>query len=467
MLSPTSPLKTRLPFQGSFGGSSGNLLGSKGAPQLSIRATPAFIDDIEAAEWLAEVGLDCYAETFVKNFGKDGGTLLKRSRLAQVKIHHLSQMNIENFDHQKLLIKHIEHTLQFAYHSPVRKQEVMKMVSLIPPEMAASLRLHKNREELMAMSTTGNLRDMLDVEIMTGNHKRADHKQKVKPARRRSFDHAVWNHVHKLRNHSQEVAAVDKLRSGAAVADDSNTTSAAFSRRRWSFGEDLDVDSKSQRAKVYGNRAQEFDMMQKELSLLQHDHLHKYKQLINCERASIFFVHERTRELILCTEDQWYRLPQGCGIAGHSAETGEALNIVNVYEDFRFNQNVDLKTGFRTRSILSQPLRQHRGGGSIIGVIQMVNKIGAEGFDAQDEDTLAVCVQRIADDLNARFRELLNAAEKFSASSVFIGEKGGHLNSPNKNSLTKSTAASRNNQTSKFHAESAGQWSLAQNTSHL
>jgi len=81
----------------------------------------------------------------------------------------------------------------------------------------------------------------------------------------------------------------------------------------------------------------------------------------------------------------------------------------------------------------------------------MINKIGSDGFDLSDEETLAACVQRISDDLNARFKELLHAAEKFSASTVFVGEKGGHLNSPNKNSLTKSTAASRNNQVHKYH----------------
>lgn len=76
----------------------------------------------------------------------------------------------------------------------------------------------------------------------------------------------------------------------------------------------------------------------------------------------------------------------------------------------------------------------------------MINKIGAiPYFDENDEETLAVCVQRIADDLNARFKELLHAAEKFAGNTVFIGEKGGHLSSPNKNTLMKPTAASRNN----------------------
>ena len=37
------------------------------------------------------------------------------------------------------------------------------------------------------------------------------------------------------------------------------------------------------------------------------------------------------------------------GVAGHVATTGETLNIVNAYEDPRFNQEVDLKTGCKHR----------------------------------------------------------------------------------------------------------------------
>ena len=53
-----------------------------------------------------------------------------------------------------------------------------------------------------------------------------------------------------------------------------------------------------------------------------------------------FKVAERSREL---------RFPMSTGVAGHVATTGETLNIVNAYEDPRFNQDVDLKTGCKHR----------------------------------------------------------------------------------------------------------------------
>jgi hypothetical protein len=43
------------------------------------------------------------------------------------------------------------------------------------------------------------------------------------------------------------------------------------------------------------------------------------------------------------------------------------------------------------------------------------------GGDAQDEQALANCVQRIADDMNERFKDLLLVAERFSG-------KGSKLN---------------------------------------
>jgi hypothetical protein len=55
-----------------------------------------------------------------------------------------------------------------------------------------------------------------------------------------------------------------------------------------------------------------------------------------------------------------------------------------------------------------------RGGGAVIGVLQLLNKKGGEFFDSQDEIALANCALKIADDLNERFKSLMSAAEKFS-----------------------------------------------------
>ena len=40
------------------------------------------------------------------------------------------------------------------------------------------------------------------------------------------------------------------------------------------------------------------------------------------------------------------RFPIGKGIAGHVAETGETLNVADVYMDERFNPGIDEQTGW-------------------------------------------------------------------------------------------------------------------------
>eukprot|EP01137_Pigoraptor_chileana_P036465 Opistho-2@32110 len=79
------------------------------------------------------------------------------------------------------------------------------------------------------------------------------------------------------------------------------------------------------------------------------------------------------------------RFPLSKGIAGHVATTGEVLNIVNAYADSRFNKQVDQQTGYKTNTILCMPIRN---GSDIIGVAQMVNKVGG-CFTATDERLFA------------------------------------------------------------------------------
>ena len=66
-----------------------------------------------------------------------------------------------------------------------------------------------------------------------------------------------------------------------------------------------------------------------------------------------------------------FRFPVGTGIAGFVAETGETLNVHDVYKDPRFNASIDQQTGYNTKSILCMPICIR---GQVIGVIQMINK---------------------------------------------------------------------------------------------
>jgi len=52
--------------------------------------------------------------------------------------------------------------------------------------------------------------------------------------------------------------------------------------------------------------------------------------------------------------------------------TGKMLNIKDAYADPRFNQNFDKKTGYKTKSLLTVPIKDTFG--RTTGVMQAVNK---------------------------------------------------------------------------------------------
>ena len=112
-------------------------------------------------------------------------------------------------------------------------------------------------------------------------------------------------------------------------------------------------------------------------------------QLLGADRATIFIVDRERGEIwsrvALGTGE--IRQAIGVGIAGLVAATGETINIADAYADPRFNPEPDLRTGYRTKSLLTFPMvgRNER----VIGVFQVVNKKGGGAFTADDEDTLS------------------------------------------------------------------------------
>lgn len=107
--------------------------------------------------------------------------------------------------------------------------------------------------------------------------------------------------------------------------------------------------------------------------------------LLNTERCSLFLVDAEKQELVSCFHgglDTRLRVPLNRGIVGHTATTGAVVNIPDAYKDPRFDQSVDLKTGFVTRNLLTVPIHNDRG--EIAGVTEMINKIDGGEFDEED-----------------------------------------------------------------------------------
>jgi adenylate cyclase len=133
--------------------------------------------------------------------------------------------------------------------------------------------------------------------------------------------------------------------------------------------------------------------------------------ILNCDRATIFLYDEKTDELwsqvALGMNNQQIRFPSNRGIAGEVFTTGHTVNISDAYQDERFNPQVDLKTGYRTRNILCMPLINKAG--VIIGVTQVLNKRGGCFTRADEKKLKSFSAQASIAIENAKlFNEVLN-----------------------------------------------------------
>jgi cGMP-dependent 3',5'-cyclic phosphodiesterase len=76
------------------------------------------------------------------------------------------------------------------------------------------------------------------------------------------------------------------------------------------------------------------------------------------------------------------------GIAGNVATKGTVANIPDAYEHPQFNQSIDKKSGYRTKAILTMPIKSDD---QVIGVIQLINKVHGNGvFTTEDEDIMMI-----------------------------------------------------------------------------
>lgn len=116
--------------------------------------------------------------------------------------------------------------------------------------------------------------------------------------------------------------------------------------------------------------------------------LREAARVVEADRCSLFIVDRHRNELwsrVAQGAKQEIRVPLGQGIAGSVAQSGEVINLLDAYEDPRFQRDWDVKTNYRTRSVLCVPMRDTRG--DVTGVIQALNAEGGV-FDAEDEELL-------------------------------------------------------------------------------
>ncbi|CUG90589.1 cAMP-specific phosphodiesterase, putative, partial [Bodo saltans] len=111
------------------------------------------------------------------------------------------------------------------------------------------------------------------------------------------------------------------------------------------------------------------------------------------DRASLFLVDKERNELYSTVADSTggneIRFPCGRGIAGVVASTAVGENIRDAYQDDRFNREIDKRFGYRTESVLCEPIVLN---GEVLAVAQLVNKLDEKSgnvstFSAADQES--------------------------------------------------------------------------------
>jgi diguanylate cyclase (GGDEF)-like protein len=80
-------------------------------------------------------------------------------------------------------------------------------------------------------------------------------------------------------------------------------------------------------------------------------------------------------------------LPADRGVAGHVYQTGKAYFTADATVDPHFDASIDRETEYSTASLVAIPIRI---GTEVCGVLELVNRRGANGYSPEDRDLLEI-----------------------------------------------------------------------------
>lgn len=173
--------------------------------------------------------------------------------------------------------------------------------------------------------------------------------------------------------------------------------------------ESLHLDNRTQRGRVDGmvqvglelNRVQDFHVLMDRI-------LSEARRLIHADAGTIYIREGTTLRFAYAQNETLARRGDGphfggflvaasdTSVAGWVGASGEAVNVADAYDipadrPYRFDRTFDRLTGYRTRSLLTLPLRTSAG--RTLGVLQLLNAMDERGrprerFTESDETLL-------------------------------------------------------------------------------
>ncbi len=138
--------------------------------------------------------------------------------------------------------------------------------------------------------------------------------------------------------------------------------------------------------------------------------------LLDADRGTLFLYDAARDELFSRVaggiNSAAIRFPANAGIAGECFSSGRVVNIVDAYNDPRFNPDFDLQTGYRTHSMLCMPIVAR--GERKIGVMQILNRKGGVFGSADERRLQAFSAQAAVAIENAQLFEEVSAERNYN-----------------------------------------------------
>ncbi|RLD30852.1 MAG: hypothetical protein DRI73_09830, partial [Bacteroidetes bacterium] len=126
------------------------------------------------------------------------------------------------------------------------------------------------------------------------------------------------------------------------------------------------------------------------------------RDLVSADRCTVWLIDRQEEKIWTKVAHGIDRIeiPLSKGIAGYVAKTGEHLVINDAYNDDRFDQQVDITTGYHTKNILALPVQNNQG--ETIGVYQAINKMtGNKRFSKKDLEHLLLAASYTGNQIDA------------------------------------------------------------------
>ncbi|MCR5384626.1 MAG: diguanylate cyclase [Saccharofermentans sp.] len=109
------------------------------------------------------------------------------------------------------------------------------------------------------------------------------------------------------------------------------------------------------------------------------------KTIVDADRASFWKWDKRKGQIwtMSATGIDRIVIPDNSGLVGKALRTKKPVITNDPYSDPDFNKEIDIKTGYRTKSVLVLPVADING--NFIGALQLINKNDGSGFDDESD----------------------------------------------------------------------------------